>query len=463
MRWLTALLLCLSSCGPAFAGVQFCNEFDHLVRFAIAYQTPDGWVSEGWVSVDPKACVTDTKHADLTNFLWTAETGEYRQDGKHMKTTWGSNGQAFSAKEGPFTLKNADRKLKGARLVGFNGPVSLAMSAIVATVEIEADGTSKTIDPGPNSVLKSDPDFKACEELSGDEAIAACDRAIASGKFKGNFLAELYNGRGVERKAKQDLDGALSDYNEALRLDAKNTPAYNNRGSLHLDKKEYDAAVKDYSSAIEINPSYVIAYMGRGEAYRETNDLDHAIDDYKKALSLNPSDERKKLIEKALSSVYVNRGVGQKNSNDELADYDEAIQLNPSNTAALNNRGAFYNNKGEYDRAIQDLDLGVKLKPDFSLAFRNRGDAYRGKGDPDHAVADYKQALSLNPSDDQKQKIQAALDAIASGLAAPAPSSATSAPTPALSDPAPAPGTPAPSGPGPASGSADHGQVDFQR
>jgi tetratricopeptide (TPR) repeat protein len=145
------------------------------------------------------------------------------------------------------------------------------------------------------------------------------------------------------------------------------------------------------------------------------------------------------------------RGLGQKNRDAELSDYDEALKFNPSNTSALNSRAAVYNSKGEYDRAIQDLDQAIKLKPDYSLAFSNRGDAYRGKGDKDHAVADYKQALALNPSEALKKKIQEALDAIASGAPAAAPSTGASTPTP-----------PAPSEPAEASGSAGQGQVDFR-
>jgi hypothetical protein len=42
----------------------------------------------------------------------------------------------------------------------------------------------------------SDP--KICEKVSGDEAIAACTRAISSGREKGHALSVDYNNRGVE-------------------------------------------------------------------------------------------------------------------------------------------------------------------------------------------------------------------------------------------------------------------------
>ena len=43
---------------------------------------------------------------------------------------------------------------------------------------------------------------------------------------------------------------------------------------------------------------------------------------------------------------------------------------------AFNNRGIAYQNKGQYDRAIQDYGQAIKLDPNFAQAFVNRGFAY---------------------------------------------------------------------------------------
>jgi hypothetical protein len=56
---------------------------------------------------------------------------------------------------------------------------------------------------GPTSDLSAtDPDFRACEKSSGDDGIAARDRAIASGKFTGRSLSYLYSDRGFVRMQK---------------------------------------------------------------------------------------------------------------------------------------------------------------------------------------------------------------------------------------------------------------------
>jgi lysozyme len=62
-----------------------------------------------------------------------------------------------------------------------------------------------------------------------------------------------------------------------------------------------------------------------------------------------------------------------------IADATYAIELDPSDHKALNNRGIVYSRKRQYDRAIQDYDRAIKLKPDFAQATNNRGIAYRNK------------------------------------------------------------------------------------
>ena len=47
---------------------------------------------------------------------------------------------------------------------------------------------------------------------------------------------------------------------------------------------------------------------------------------------------------------------------------------------AFNNRGYAYSRKGQYDRAIADFDQAIRLDPEIVLAFINRGDAYAAIG-----------------------------------------------------------------------------------
>ena len=112
-------------------------------------------------------------------------------------------------------------------------------------------------------------DLDSCARQSGDAAIAACSRAIASGEFSGEELAKIYLNRGVEHKNRSELDGAIADYSEAIRIDPRRVAAYFNRGNAWQAKGEFDRAAADYSETIRIDPGYVKAYNNRGVTWSE--------------------------------------------------------------------------------------------------------------------------------------------------------------------------------------------------
>ena len=81
-----------------------------------------------------------------------------------------------------------------------------------------------------------------------------------------------------------------------------------------------------------------------------------------------------------------------------LKNYDVAIQLNPNNFEAYNNRGVAYKNLGQYERAIQDYDKAIELNPNYDNAHNNRGNAYRLLKQYEQAIQDYGKAIELNPN-----------------------------------------------------------------
>ena len=77
-----------------------------------------------------------------------------------------------------------------------------------------------------------------------------------------------------------------------------------------------------------------------------------------------------------------------------IADYNEAIRLDPKDASAFYNRGHAWSDQEEYDRAIPDYSQYIRLDP--HAAYRNRGEAWSAKGQLDRALADSK-ALEFNP------------------------------------------------------------------
>jgi hypothetical protein len=64
---------------------------------------------------------------------------------------------------------------------------------------------------------------------------------------------------GVQKAPKH----AISDYDQAIRLDPKDALAYSNRGNAYNGKRDYERAFSDYDQALKLNPSYADARKSR--------------------------------------------------------------------------------------------------------------------------------------------------------------------------------------------------------
>jgi tetratricopeptide (TPR) repeat protein len=123
---------------------------------------------------------------------------------------------------------------------------------------------------------------------SGPEALSACTRAIESGQFSGTELAQLHTNRGVERRRQRDIDGAIADYTDAIRLNPNEPFAFNNRANIKRDKGDIDGAIADYTEALRVDPGYTAGYVNRGLVHERKGDLEKARADYKEALARPP-------------------------------------------------------------------------------------------------------------------------------------------------------------------------------
>lgn len=176
-----------------------------------------------------------------------------------------------------------------------------------------------------------------CAYGSGDAAIADCTRAIQSGRYRGHELALRFSNRGVEWRLKQDYARAISDYDEAIRLDPKYADAYYNRCIAYNRTQKYDLALADCNKAITLGPT--------------TN-------------ALNATGQEKLSIDRSRADYFAQRGVayhGKQEIDRAIADYTEALRLYPKQRTALVSRARAYEAKGDTTRANADKEAAERL------------------------------------------------------------------------------------------------------
>jgi tetratricopeptide (TPR) repeat protein len=142
------------------------------------------------------------------------------------------------------------------------------------------------------------------------------------------------------------------------------------------------------------NPTTAAEYGARGLARQSAGDIDGAIADFTQAVALDPKDV----------AALDQRGLAREARGDidgALADFNQVITLDPKQADAFNNRGLIKQARGDYDGALADYNQALLLDPRIAAAHYNHGLIEARKGYYDAAIADYDHALEIDPKMDQ--------------------------------------------------------------
>ena len=82
-----------------------------------------------------------------------------------------------------------------------------------------------------------------------------------------------------------------------------------------------------------------------------------------------------------------------------IADYTEAIKIDPKWPGDYIMRGNAYDDDMQYDKAIADYKKALELDPKQASAYRESGVAKKKHGDYEGAIADFTKVLELAPED----------------------------------------------------------------
>jgi tetratricopeptide (TPR) repeat protein len=235
-----------------------------------------------------------------------------------------------------------------------------AVSFYVEVIPIGEKPAARTVAIGAKLVRDADGSVSYTWEADEEQTAQVPPAGALSDASDGDLV-----NRGIEKARNGDLDGALVDFDQAVKANPKNDAAYYNRAQARRLKNDSAGAIADYSRAIELGSINPAAYNNRGNVKAENNDWDGAIADYTRAIELKPEYAR----------AYYNRAVAKKekgDANGAATDFKHARELaselvSEDFVANSGSSGSSANDKAARTTvSLLDGKLKFDIPPDFS-------------------------------------------------------------------------------------------------
>lgn len=193
--------------------------------------------------------------------------------------------------------------------------------------------------------------------------------------------------------AAQEFEKAKADAMTLVSLDAENVEYLDKLIQANEHLGDFEAVIEDCDKVLALHPEEPSFLSTRGTAYMALKQFGPGIKDFE--LLLNNPELRE------IDRAYVYNNVGFAYLQNEA--YSEArtalsrsIDLNPSNTLAMNNLGNVMYELGDMKEAMRWLNKSIELAPEQSYTYKNRAKIHIKNGDSDEARADLMQAKDLN-------------------------------------------------------------------
>jgi len=232
---------------------------------------------------------------------------------------------------------------------------------------------------------------------SAEQVIAACTALINAGQVDAKELSRVYAYRAFGYERKDDLNRAVADADQAIKLDATSAVAFHRRGDIRKLLLQDDLALADFSEAIRLDPKVPLYFVNRSNVYLDTHQYDLALHDLDEALRLDPKDEIEAIVNRCNVLTFKGEFAAA------MTDCQNALRQWPGDPYPLYTLGFLYFRMDKLDDSIRAYDealavpgLGADDPYDKAYPLYGRGLARVKKGDKIGGEADMAAALALD-------------------------------------------------------------------
>ncbi len=191
-----------------------------------------------------------------------------------------------------------------------------------------------------------------------------------------------------------DHKQAIINVNRALKIEPNHAKALYLKGIINLEKGNKQTAMLFFRKSVESDPKFTEPYIQLGILHSEQKE-DIAIDYFNTVLNMHPQD---------MATMYLLAMHYQENNmpNKALSTYKNMISIDSSNAMAYHNMGYIYLvYKKEYENAIAQFSEAIKINPKYYQAYSNRGLAYELLKNKAKAKENYQEALKIERNFDK--------------------------------------------------------------
>jgi protein O-mannosyl-transferase len=172
--------------------------------------------------------------------------------------------------------------------------------------------------------------------------------------------------------------------------------AYNNLGIALTEVGNVDEAIVQYEQSLRLRPGYAQAHYNLGNAFLAKGDVERALHEDKTALELQPNDPDAHV---AFANALLVKG----DVDLAISHYQYAYELNPDSADAHYNLGHALQQQRDLGGAMREFQIAIRLKPDLMEAHLNLAAILWSEKREAEAFPEFERALALAPQSEKAQ------------------------------------------------------------
>ena len=205
--------------------------------------------------------------------------------------------------------------------------------------------------------------------------------------------AQQHLAKAKELKKAGNIDEAITNLRQAIKLNPDFAAAYNNLGTILQIQEQFTEAKECYEKVLELNPNIAQAHSNLATIWQLEGNIEQAKKGLKQALQLNPH-YTPALTN--LASIYQQEG----NFAEAKKLLTQAIKQEPQNISAQLKIVTILSEEGYLNKALAILNSLLKQQPENAEVYLKIAQIYEFSGELDLAATAYEKVLALEPDNE---------------------------------------------------------------